>query len=185
MHIQKRLLTYSSFLRYLIALHNKRTKTTTLHPTAVPLHILTRQVKALKGLVSAEKDEPELDYNDARTALGETFGSKKSKQAIKARERNKVDVDAMEGVAGHLQARIEDSTVGLPTIGGSFHSSLLKRRTLIGLVLALDEAKANTDSNRLIPPFDASASDPADIYPLHDIIPEAGRFTIISPYHTC
>ena len=29
------------------------------------------------------------------------------------------------------------------------------------------------DNNRLIPPFSESATEPADIYPLHDIIPEA------------
>jgi DNA-directed RNA polymerase I subunit RPA49 len=29
------------------------------------------------------------------------------------------------------------------------------------------------DKNRLIPPFSVSATDPADIYPLHGIIPEA------------
>lgn len=29
------------------------------------------------------------------------------------------------------------------------------------------------DKNRLIPPFSESATDPADIYCLHDIIPEA------------
>ena len=29
------------------------------------------------------------------------------------------------------------------------------------------------DKNRLIPPFSESATDPADIYPLNDIIPEA------------
>jgi DNA-directed RNA polymerase I subunit RPA49 len=30
-----------------------------------------------------------------------------------------------------------------------------------------------TDKNRLIPPFSESATDPADIYPLNDIITEA------------
>lgn len=29
------------------------------------------------------------------------------------------------------------------------------------------------DKNRLIPPFSESATDPADIYPLYDVIPEA------------
>ena len=29
------------------------------------------------------------------------------------------------------------------------------------------------DKNRLIPPFSESATDPADIYPLYDIIPKA------------
>jgi len=43
----------------------------------------------------------------------------------------------------------------------------------VRLILAsLDEAKEAADSNRLIPPFDASATDPADVYPLHSIIPE-------------
>lgn len=54
----------------------------------------------------------------ARAALGETFGTKKAKANIRAQERNKVDVSAMEGVAAHLQDRIEQSTGTLPTQGG-------------------------------------------------------------------
>ena len=52
-----------------------------------------------------------------RNALGETFGTKKAKAAIRAMERNRVDVDAMKGVAGHLQDRIEENTGSLPTQG--------------------------------------------------------------------
>jgi DNA-directed RNA polymerase I subunit RPA49 len=36
-----------------------------------------------------------------------------------------------------------------------------------------EEAKETADSNRLIPPHDADAEVPGDVYPLHDIIPEA------------
>lgn len=41
-----------------------------------------------------------------RNDLGETFGTKKAKSQIKAEERNKVDVGAMEGVRGHLMGSI-------------------------------------------------------------------------------
>ena len=36
-----------------------------------------------------------------------------------------------------------------------------------------EESQGTIDKNRLIPPFDTTATEPADIYPLHDIIPEA------------
>ena len=38
---------------------------------------------------------------------------------------------------------------------------------------AAEESKEATDKNRLIPPFDTTATEPGDIYSLHDIIPEA------------
>ena len=36
-----------------------------------------------------------------------------------------------------------------------------------------EEAKATADSSRLIPPYNAAATRPDDVYRLHDIIPEA------------
>lgn len=99
--------------RYFVAVHNKRTKTTTIRET--PLHILTHQVKALKSLKPAEVSN--LQRLEARAALGESFGTKKAKQAIKAQERNKVDVSAMETVADHLQERIQQNTQALPSRG--------------------------------------------------------------------
>jgi DNA-directed RNA polymerase I subunit RPA49 len=135
-------------IRYLVGVHNKRTGTTTLR--AAPLHLLTHRVKALKGTKSAPVSAQE--HLQARATLGETFGTKKAKANIRARERNRVDVSAMEGVAEHLQDRIEQSTGALPT---------------------QEEAKETADSNRLIPPYDPDAEVPGDVYPLHDIIPEA------------
>ena len=43
--------------------------------------------------------------------------TKKALKNIRARERNQVDVSAMEGVAGHIQASIEANSRGLPTTG--------------------------------------------------------------------
>jgi DNA-directed RNA polymerase I subunit RPA49 len=36
-----------------------------------------------------------------------------------------------------------------------------------------EESQESTNKGRLIPPFSADATDPADVYPLHNIIPEA------------
>ena len=99
--------------RYFVAVHNKRTKTTTIREA--PLHILTHQVKALKSIKPAPVSA--LQRLEARTALGESFGTKKAKQAIKAQERNKVDVSAMETVADHLQESIQRNTHTLPSRG--------------------------------------------------------------------
>ncbi|GBE87161.1 RNA polymerase I associated factor, A49-like protein [Sparassis latifolia] len=132
---------------YLIGVHDKRTNTTTLRPA--PLHILVRQVKALKNLAPMQISSE--DRMHMRNQLGETFGTKRAKAAIRAQERNRVDVDAMRGVASHLQDTIQENTGSLPT---------------------REEAKASADSNRLIPPHDANAQRPDDVYAIHDIIPD-------------
>lgn len=56
-------------------------------------------------------------YQQARTTLGETFGTKKAKAAIRAQERNKVDVSAMEGVMDYVIQGIEKGAEGLMTTG--------------------------------------------------------------------
>lgn len=98
---------------YLVGIYNKRTKTTILRPA--PLHILTRNVKALKNLKPMEVSVDE--RMKLRNTLGETFGTKKAKAAIRAHERNRVDIDAMRGVAGYLQEDIQENTESLPTQG--------------------------------------------------------------------
>ncbi|KAG6811740.1 hypothetical protein H0H92_006005 [Tricholoma furcatifolium] len=140
----------NSGCRYVIAVHNKRTSTLSILPAAKTPHVLTRTVKALKALPALAMSQQE--YREARNALGETFGTKKAKASIRAQERNRVDVSAMEGVMSHLQQGIDKGAAGL---------------------LTTEAAKEETDKNRLIPPFDASAVDPEDSYPLHNIIPEA------------
>lgn len=107
------LLFHRLFHRYFVGVHNKRTGITTLR--AAPLHILTHEVKALKGLQPAAVST--LQRLEARAALGETFGTKKAKLAIRAQERNKVDISAMEGVADHLQESILKNTSTLPSKG--------------------------------------------------------------------
>ncbi|KAI6142407.1 RNA polymerase I associated factor, A49-like protein [Pisolithus tinctorius] len=151
--------------RYLVGVHDKKTGKTTIRPA--PLHILTRDVKALKG------QEPiavsVLQRLEARAALGESFGTKKAKLAIKAQERNKVDVSAMETVVDHLQESIQKSTQALPSKGSLFRSLYIASTYLRG---SSEEAQATADSTRLVPPYNAEATVPSEVYPLHNIIPE-------------
>ncbi|KIK92192.1 hypothetical protein PAXRUDRAFT_147843 [Paxillus rubicundulus Ve08.2h10] len=141
--------------RYFVAAYNKRTRVTTIRQA--PLHILTHQVKALKALQPSKVSV--LQRLEARAALGESFGTKKAKQAIKAQARNKVDVSAMETVVDHLQESIQRNTQALPS---------------------KEEAQATADSSRLIPVYNADAETPSEVYPLHNIIPEA-EWKALSP----
>lgn len=104
--------------RYIVALHNKRTGTISLPPSAKSPHILQRTVKALKSNQDAALSTT-ASYQQARTALGETFGTKKAKAAIRAHERNKIDVSAMEGAMDYVMQGIEKGVQGLMTTGPS------------------------------------------------------------------
>jgi hypothetical protein len=54
-----------------------------------------------------------------RTKLGEAFGTKKAIKALKAMDRNQVDVTKMESVLNILGEGVETRTGGLPTEGTS------------------------------------------------------------------
>ncbi|EAU87662.1 Rpa49 subunit specific to nuclear RNA polymerase I [Coprinopsis cinerea okayama7 len=136
---------------YFIALHNKKTGKVAVLPQSTSPHILVHTVKALKSIAPAPAPS-KTQFREAKNALGETFGTKKAKAAIRAQERNHVDVGAMEGVMGYVMDSIDKGAEGLMTT---------------------EEAKVASDTNRLIPPFSTEATSPDDIYPLYSIIPEA------------
>lgn len=58
-----------------------------------------------------------MQYQEAKGALGEAFGTKKAKANLRAQARNRVDVNAMEGVVEDLQQAIEKGSAGLLTQG--------------------------------------------------------------------
>ena len=69
---------------------------------------------------------------------GETFGTKKAKAAIKAQERNRVDIDAMTSVTSHIQGRILENTSSLPSKGPlRFHFLQLSKFSLISYTFLL------------------------------------------------
>jgi DNA-directed RNA polymerase I subunit RPA49 len=99
--------------RYFLALRRPESSKLILQPA--PVHLISRHIKALKNF---KPTEPEISQDlQARSMLGKTFGTKKAKVAIQARERNQMDVSAMEDVAGVLQDLIEEGTENLPTQG--------------------------------------------------------------------
>mgnify|MGYP001363711507 CR=1 FL=1 len=135
----------------MVAIHNRRTGQVSVLPSLQHPHILTHTVKALKSIAPVAAPS-KTQFREAKNALGETFGTKKAKAAIRSQERNHVDIGAMSGVMGYVTDTIDKGAEGLMTS---------------------EEAKTFADANRLIPPFDLEATQPSDIYPLHGIIPEA------------
>lgn len=118
-----------------------RDKTTNrIHVRPVPLFLVGHHVKALDTLEIASQAAN--DYSQARNQLGEAFGTKKARAAIRAMERNQVDVGAMAGVSDVLQDMIGQKTNSLPQ---------------------KEEADAITDSNRPIPRYNEKALCPADV----------------------
>lgn len=142
-----------------------------------PVFTLSRTVKALKALSAAKSNPVEGSYV-AKAALGEAFGTKKSKQRIKAFERNMVDTSTMQNVAGAIQEGIEEKTNLLPTKGWyrvrarSF--SLLYQGCMYMLIWNdtwnTEEIKLEIDAERPIPPYNMSATSAEGIYNQEDII---------------
>jgi DNA-directed RNA polymerase I subunit RPA49 len=154
--------------------YNRRTSALNILPWEKSPYILTRTVKALKSIPPAPAPSA-LQFREAKNALGEIFGTKKAKANIRAMERNRIDVGAMEGVMDFVMDGIDKGAIGLPTEGTFAKPSpnlLISDLDTHPSFILIDVAKEAADSNRLVPPFDTSATEPADVYPLHGIIPE-------------
>ncbi|KAG9097894.1 DNA-directed RNA polymerase I subunit rpa49 [Ceratobasidium sp. UAMH 11750] len=144
--------------QYLIAVHDRKDNTVTFRPA--PLYDLTRTVKALKNLEHLAVSQAQ--RMQARNVLGEAFGTKKAKAAIRAAERNRVDAAAMKDVQDFVVESVRDGTSALPT---------------------KDEVVEASLSTRLIPTPNASATTPAEAYPLSSIIPPSELESIsIQPF---
>ncbi|OCF31519.1 hypothetical protein I316_06922 [Kwoniella heveanensis BCC8398] len=131
--------------QYLPAIYDPSTSTVHIHPSA-PLYLLTHRVKRLRSSVTAPKPiDAKEHWKVKRNDLGETFGTRKAKTQIKAEERNKVDVAAMESIRGHLMETIPDVKV---------------------------EAEA-TEASELIPTPNLTTSDPTEVYPRDSLLTPA------------
>lgn len=109
--------------RYLVALHDRRTGKLSILPQLKTPHLLSHTVKALKSIKPVAAPS-KLQFREAKTALGETFGTKKAKAAIRAVERNHVDIGAMTGVMGYVMDSIDKGADGLMTTGAFHFSSI-------------------------------------------------------------
>ena len=117
---------YLRLSRYLLALRNKKTGTISIYPSPKSPSVLTHTVKALKKIPTLPAPS-KLEYLEAKTALGQTFGTKKQKANIRARERNKIDTSAMEGIMDYVMDSIDKGVENLPTIGLSRSSLIIVR----------------------------------------------------------
>lgn len=123
---------------YVVGIRDKTTNRIHLRPA--PLFLIGHHVKSLSASDAAAQAAN--DYAQARNQLGEAFGTKKARAAIRAMERNQVDVGAMAGVSDVLQDMIDQKTNTLPE---------------------KEEANAITDSNRPIPPHNKNALSPSEV----------------------
>lgn len=94
-------------------MYDQSTGALTIHPSA-PLYLLTLAVRRLQAAPNMTAVEQQAEYRAKRNDLGEAFGTRKAKSQIRAEERNKVDVGAMQGVKGELMSRIGETA---PTAG--------------------------------------------------------------------
>ncbi|WWC85332.1 uncharacterized protein L201_000195 [Kwoniella dendrophila CBS 6074] len=139
--------TEGSDCQYLPAIYDPSTSTIHINPST-PLYLLTHGVKRLRASVNLPDRSAEAakaHWKVQRNDLGETFGTRKAKSQIKAEERNKVDVDAMQGVKGHLM--------------GSIPELLLK--------------EGPVEASELIPVPNLTTSDPTEVYPRDSLISPA------------
>ncbi|WWC61294.1 uncharacterized protein I303_103875 [Kwoniella dejecticola CBS 10117] len=127
--------------QYLPALYDPSTGQVHIHPST-PLYLLTHGVKRLRASVNAPLLDKQAHWKAQRNDLGETFGTRKAKTQIRAEERNKVDVGAMQGVKGHLMGSIPELAMN------------------DGPILA----------NESIPTPNVTTSDPSEVYPRDSLI---------------
>jgi len=85
----------------------------------------------------------------SRNLLGESFGTKKVKQKIRALEKNRIGSNALSSSTSEIQTAIDTGALNAPS----------KEK--------LEEELAE---DRPIPPYDAETKDVASIYQYHDII---------------
>ncbi|KAH6569679.1 hypothetical protein BASA50_002125 [Batrachochytrium salamandrivorans] len=135
----------ASNCKYIVGILDKSTGEVSLHD-ASPLTMTT--------IVKSQKQGPSKTISDknmlARNQLGEAFGTKKRKKAIRALEQNKVDVVGLHDVASAITDKIQETSALLPT------------KAVIDATMLAD---------RDIPPCNVDASMPSEVYKLSDVAP--------------
>ncbi|KAJ3306117.1 Actin-like 6A [Kappamyces sp. JEL0829] len=133
--------------RYVVGVVNKSTGKVSLHEaTSVMMEHSIRDENVQESALIKDKSYV------ANNELGQTFGTKKRKKAIKTQEMNQIRVENMLDVAGKIKETIAETA---PSI-------LLKA-----------DLDAQTMADRLIPPCNLDAIEPSQVYSLEDIIPAA------------
>ncbi|KAJ2997928.1 hypothetical protein HDV02_005023 [Globomyces sp. JEL0801] len=95
--------------KYVVGVMSKKTGNIKVHPTTLmKFNTIVKAHKNIESSVIAEKGML------ARNQLGQAFGTKKRKQAIKANEINQVNVSALSDVASTIKDSIQDNVTRQP-----------------------------------------------------------------------
>ncbi|GAO50087.1 Rpa49 subunit specific to nuclear RNA polymerase I [Saitoella complicata NRRL Y-17804] len=133
---------------YYVGIYDKSTNKVEIVP-APHVHV-TRTVKALKNI--SRDDKGRQQYREARNALGEAFGTKKAKQAIKSQDANKVEASTLDNVADAIVSDVKAATKNMPT---------------------KEDMKREQEEDRPIPTPNVESETPAGVYPLDTVISPA------------
>ncbi|KAJ1730019.1 DNA-directed RNA polymerase I subunit rpa49 [Coemansia biformis] len=136
--------------KYLVGVYDKATDTVTFR--AAPVVRVGTAIKSLKGVRGAADRDISGQLLQARNELGEAFGNKKRKAQIRAEERNRIDMGAVQGDKNIIQASIELRTNSMPTA---------------------QDLRAAEDTDRPVPKYDPQATAACDIYDMEDVLPKA------------
>lgn len=123
---------------------------------------MTHRVKRLIVAQSLADADVGSAYKQMRNDLGEAFGTRKAKTRIRAEERNRVDVGAMEGAKGHLMASIE----GKAPVTGECSFSLIQQ---LGRELTRAETPVASET---IPVPNLATDNPLNVYSRQALIPD-------------
>jgi len=85
----------------------------------------------------------------ARNLLGETFGTMKIKQQIRAIAKNQVDIADLRPISGLIEGSVDEKAAHLPSV---------------------ETQNTGPDQDRPIPPYNLEATKPIDIYPFDTLI---------------
>lgn len=134
-------------VRYVVGIRKKGSSTMTIcEAEAFRFNTVIKSQKEFESVQIGKKSLM------ARNTLGETFGTVKRKQTIRAVERNKVSANSLEGVQTLVSNTIDGSSASVPS---------------------QEEQQQELNKNRPIPPFKIDAATPGEVYNVKDILPEA------------
>lgn len=128
-----------------------------------------RTVKALEAERSAAAAAEEIsrgptpvDYRAAKALLGETFGTRKAKQALNSATKNQINIDQLESNAASFINRNLDKSLD------RMASAAEAEGNGSGLINPVGH-----DSMGILPPFNATTTKVEQIYQVRSIVPEA------------
>lgn len=142
--------------QYIVALFDSDNQSVELYPSAPYLEMNTA-VKARKyAAVDDFRSSNELRITQ-RNKLGESFGTRKAKKAIKDLEVNRINTGMLEDVEADIITSVSTTTASLPS---------------------QEELQASLQTTRPIPPHNLETDNREEVYPLHGIIPKREWFAI-------